>query len=98
MTMIEMVARAICEADCGRVTEDELARCTELARAALEAMCEPTHEIIKAMAESRARDDEGEFPPVCDLIDYSGENKRYTVLKQAWRDGIGAALLTPGKQ
>jgi hypothetical protein len=31
----EKVARAICEADCGRITENELSRCRDLARAAI---------------------------------------------------------------
>jgi hypothetical protein len=62
------------------------------ARAVLYAMHEPTPAIIKAIAESVARDDDGEFPPVCDLVDFSGENKLRTVLAQMWRDGIDAAL------
>jgi hypothetical protein len=44
------------------------------------------------MAESRARDDEGEFEALMDLIDFSGENKTRAVLAQAWRDGIDAIL------
>ena len=35
---IERVARAICEVDCGRITENELDRCRDLARAAITAM------------------------------------------------------------
>ena len=46
----------------------------------------------KAMAESRASDDEGDFAPMLDLIDFSGENKLRTVLRQAWIDGIDAIL------
>jgi uncharacterized protein YaaW (UPF0174 family) len=33
--VVEAVAKAICEADCGCITENELARCRELAIAAL---------------------------------------------------------------
>ena len=36
---------------------------------------EPTHAMIKAMSESKAQDDEGDFPFMCDLLDFSGENK-----------------------
>jgi len=61
-------------------------------RSAIIKLREPTHAIIRAMAESRARDDEGEFEPLMDLIDFSGENKTYTVLAQAWRDAIDAIL------
>jgi hypothetical protein len=56
------------------------------------ALREPTYAITRAMAESRARDDEGEFEPLLDLIDFSGENKTHTVLAQAWRDAIDAIL------
>jgi len=45
---------------------------------------EPTHEILSAMATSKARDDEGEFPMMLDLLDYSGENKTHTVLKAVY--------------
>jgi len=47
-SMIERVAKAICEVDCGRITENELARCRELARAAIEAMMDPTEGMIIA--------------------------------------------------
>jgi len=65
-------------------------------RAAIEAMCEPTDAILRALASSRATDDEGEFPPVCDLLDFSSENKMRTVLRQMWMDGIDAALKEVG--
>lgn len=48
---------------------------------------------IRAMAESQAVDDEGPFPFLCDLLDFSGENKRVTVLRAAWR----AALALPSR-
>lgn len=61
-------------------------------KSAILAIREPTHVITRAMAESRAHDDEGDFEPLMDLIDFSGENKTCTVLAQAWRDGIDAIL------
>lgn len=39
---IERIATAICEADCGTVSENELDRCRGLARAAVNAAREPT--------------------------------------------------------
>ncbi len=56
---------------------------------------EPTHAIIQAMSESRARDDEGEFPAMFDLLDFSGENKTRTVLIAAYSAAIKAAPDTP---
>lgn len=38
---------------------------------------------IRAASESVARDDEGEFQPLGDLIGFSGENKTRTVLRAA---------------
>ena len=55
---------------------------------------EPTGEIIKAMAESKAIDDEGQFPALCELIDFSGENKTRTVLKAAYAAMLSAAYST----
>ena len=46
MSMVEVVAKAICEADRGRITENELDRCRDLARAAIQAMMEPTDEMV----------------------------------------------------
>ena len=48
-----------------------------------------TAAMIDAASASRARDDEGEFPPLCELIDFSGENKTRTVIRAA----LEAALL-----
>jgi hypothetical protein len=56
---------------------------------------EPTHAMVKAMSESKARDDEGEFPAMLDLLDFSGENKTHTVLKAAYRDMLSAAPTPP---
>lgn len=60
---------------------------------------EPTQAILKAMAESRARDDEGEFPAMLDLLDFSGENKMRTVLSAAYKAAIAAipACSAPAK-
>ena len=52
---------------------------------------EPTTKIISAMASSKALDDEGYFPALVDLINYSGENKNHTVLKAAYKAMIAAA-------
>jgi len=52
---------------------------------------EVTHKMIKAAAESRARDDEGQFEPLCDLIGFSGENKTRTVIREALECAIAAA-------
>jgi hypothetical protein len=51
----------------------------------------PTHAMIKAMAESRATDDEGEFPAMLDLLDFSGENKTHTVLEAAYVAALSGA-------
>ena len=50
-----------------------------------------THRMISAMATSSATDDEGEFPALMELLDFSGENARHTVLRAAYRDVILAA-------
>lgn len=42
-----------------------------------------THEEIAAALRSRARDDEGEFEPLTDLLGFSGENKARTVMRAA---------------
>jgi len=46
---------------------------------------EPTEEMLKAMNESKAIDDEGEFPAMMDLLDFSGENKCRAVLRAAYK-------------
>ena len=55
---------------------------------------EPTQEMITAMSASKAKDSEGEFPMLLDLIDYSGENKTHAVLKAAYVAML-AAVPTP---
>jgi hypothetical protein len=52
---------------------------------------EPTTEMLSAMACSKARDDEGEFPVLMDLIDFSGENKTHTALRSAFKAALAAA-------
>ena len=52
---------------------------------------EPTQGMITAMSTSKAKDSEGEFPMLLDLIDYSGENKTYTVLKAAYAAMLATA-------
>lgn len=50
-----------------------------------------TIEVVrKAIAASKARDDEGEFPTLWDHLDYSGENKAVTVTRQAAIDALNA--------
>jgi hypothetical protein len=39
--------------------------------------------IVQALADSQARDDEGQFPTLFEHLDYSGENKSWTVLRAA---------------
>lgn len=50
--------------------------------------CLPNYAMERAALESQARDDEGEFPPLTDLLDFSGQNKSYTVIREA----LSAAL------
>lgn len=52
---------------------------------------EPTYELLRAMSESVAVDDEGPFPPMFELLDFSGENKTYTVLRAAYAAMLAAA-------
>lgn len=49
-------------------------------------------DMIRPMAESRAWDDEGFFDPLCDLLDFSGENARRTVLRFAAQAAFTKAL------
>ena len=51
----------------------------------------PTPEMVRAAIESQATDDEGTFPPLLDLIDFSGENKTRTVIRAALTAAILAA-------
>ena len=58
----------------------------------------PTFEIIRGMSESVACDDEGVFPSMCDLLDFSGENKTHTVLRAAYVAAMVAAPSPPTKE
>ena len=42
-----------------------------------------TDEMISRALSSKARDDEGEFPCLLDLLNFSGENKSVTVVRAA---------------
>jgi Lar family restriction alleviation protein len=55
----------------------------------------PTSAMLKAMSESRATDDEGEYPSMLDLLDFSGENKTRTALKAAYVAALSAAGQEP---
>jgi hypothetical protein len=57
----------------------------------------PTSSMLKAMAESRASDDEGEYPAMLDLMDFSGENKTHTALRAAYVAALSAAGQEVGK-
>lgn len=54
--MIERVARGICKADWGGVSDAEMGRCRDLARAAIIAMREPTKGMVD-MSRWTCRDD-----------------------------------------
>ena len=47
-----------------------------------------THEMVRAASESRAKDEEGEFKSLGDLLNFSGENKTHAVIRAA----LAAAL------
>lgn len=90
--LIEKMARAIhAESDIWRLAWDELFDSARddfrtQARAILSLLSDPaniTPEMVTAACESRAKDDEGEFPALADLIDFSGENKTHTVVRTA---------------
>jgi hypothetical protein len=46
--------------------------------------------IVQALASSKARDDEGDFPRLFELIDFSGEDKTWTVLRAAAEAALSA--------
>ena len=85
---IEKLARAVVEArpGLGTITAEKIVR------AVLQAAREPQYELIRAMSESRADSDEGQFMPLMDLIDFSGENALHLVLRAAWTAAIDQAL------
>lgn len=57
-----------------------------------------TDEMVRAAIGSRAKDDEGEFPPLFDLIDFSGANKTWTVVRAALTAALAAAPRAPGAE
>ena len=61
-------------------------------RAVLRLIREPTHAMERAALESIAVDDEGPFPSMLDILDFSGENKAHTVIRAALMAAIDAAL------
>ena len=97
--MLEKVVEAI-DAELGRqemVLTDPLTlrrmMATRAARAALEAMREPSALMVRAASESDATDGEGgAFGPLHDLLDFSGENKTRLVVAEALRKSIDAIL------
>lgn len=50
----------------------------------------PSAAMLKAMAESRAVDDEGEFPAMLDLLEFGGGNETRTVLEAAYIAALAA--------
>lgn len=46
-------------------------------------------DMVRAACESRARDEEGEFPSLGDLIGFSGENKTHAVVRHAISVALG---------
>jgi hypothetical protein len=52
---------------------------------------EPIAQITSAMAVSRGQSDEGEFEPLMDLLDFSGDNARRLVLCSAYTAAIAAS-------
>jgi len=53
-------------------------------------MSEIVERVAKAMREAVIRDDEGEFPRLFDMLDFSGENKAHTVVNALARAAIEA--------
>ncbi len=54
-------------------------------------------EMVRSASADRAKDDEGQFQALEDLIDFSGENKTRTVIKSAISAAIRAAAGEEGK-
>jgi hypothetical protein len=98
--ILEKVARGICEADCGRVTENEMARCRDLARAALEALREPSaHMVRQALVETDLTPEQMDFgaevlegmPPARPDLQISGIEAAADMYRD-WQAMIDAAL------
>ncbi|MEP5730814.1 MAG: hypothetical protein ABJL67_15760 [Sulfitobacter sp.] len=67
----------------------------EAARVLLCAM--PNHAMERAALESRANDDEGQFQSLSDLLDFSGQNKSYTVVREAICEALRALATREGE-
>ena len=79
-------AKAAAEADherrvLSRLTTAPAMDVQQAARVLLDYM--PNYAMEKAALESKAVDDEGEFQSLSDLLDFSGQNKSYTVVREA---------------
>ena len=72
-------------------------RADELRSALLFLADNVSDEMVRSASEDRAKDDEGQFQPLADLIDFSGENKTRTVIKSAIAAAIRAAAGEEGK-
>jgi hypothetical protein len=69
--LVEQVARAMCEADCGQITENELARCRDFARAIIPVVREDCAKVAEAEKVNAAEtDDESDraYNRACDHI------------------------------
>lgn len=53
-------------------------------------MADMVESVARAIADSRAGDDEGEFEALRDLVDFSGENKARSVFLEAARAALSA--------
>ncbi len=76
--LLDATSISICEAE-------------RVAELVLDELREPTDGMVRAASENCAWDDEGQLPPLCELIDYSGENKTRTVVRSALSAAILAA-------
>ncbi len=56
----------------------------------VEAPLEITTKMISAALTSQAKDDEGVFPLLMDILDFSGQNKAQTVIREALTAAIAA--------
>ncbi len=94
--IVKGMARAACDAGSEPVFDKQP---SDLQYMQMEDMCAAllwladnvSDEMVRAASADRAKDDEGQFQPLCDLIDFSGENKTRTVLKSAIAAAIRAA-------
>ncbi len=59
---------------------------------------EPTTDMLFDMAASKALDDEGAYPAMFDLLDFSGENKMFPVLRAAYKAALLIAPERPKQQ